>query len=289
MHGEGTPTRVLFRCLLVTLVFAGIEAVAGVFAGSLALVSDAGHMLTDSVGLGLALAAAWVADRQPSHKYTYGLGRMEVVAAVANGLLMCTIVFFIAREALARFDERPHVDGGIAMIVAGIGLLVNVVVARILMSGERTLNTRAALLHVLGDLLGSVAALLSGAVILATDWRPIDPLLSLLICALILVSAFRILREGWRILLEGVPHHLDLQEVGRAMAGAQGVRAVHDLHVWQVSSKEVALSAHVVVTDPAAWEAALEAVRRRLHDEFGIDHVTLQPERPSAPVPLRGV
>jgi cobalt-zinc-cadmium efflux system protein len=139
---------------------------------------------------------------------------------------------------------------------------------------------------VLGDLLGSVAALLSGAVILATDWRPVDPLLSLLICALILVSAFRILREGWRILLEGVPHHLDGQAVGRAMVGVEGVRGVHDLHVWQVSSKSVALSAHVVVVDPAAWEETLDLVRQRLRDEFGIDHVTLQPERPPARVQI---
>ncbi|MHC5011800.1 MAG: cation diffusion facilitator family transporter, partial [Planctomycetota bacterium] len=180
-HERGPPARVLFRCILVTLVFAAVEAVGGFLSGSLALVGDAGHMLGDSVGLGLALLAAWAADQRPTQRYTYGFGRMEVVAAVVNGLLMCAIVLYIVTEAIERFQTRPPVDGGLAMVIAGIGLLVNVVVAKMLLGAERTLNTRAALLHVLGDLLGSVAALVSGAVILATDWRPIDPLLSLVI------------------------------------------------------------------------------------------------------------
>jgi cobalt-zinc-cadmium efflux system protein len=262
--------------------------VGGFVAGSLALVSDAGHMLTDSVGLGLALVAAWVAARSPSHRYTYGLGRVEVVAAVVNGMLMCGVVILIVVEALHRFSARPAVDGGLAMVVAGLGLVVNVVVARTLLGAERTLNTRAALLHVMGDLLGSVAALSAGAVILATDWRPIDPLLSLVICLLIVISALRILKEGVHILLEGVPGHLDLAEVGQSMARVEGVVGVHDLHIWQVASTGAALSAHVVVAEPDAWEEVLLRLHRHVLEEFGITHVTLQPERAPTPVQIEG-
>lgn len=287
MSGHHGPTsfQALRRALVLTLVFAVVEAVAGVMSGSLALVSDAGHMVTDSAGLALALLAAWVAARRPSLRYTYGLGRMEILAAVVNGLLMCGVVVWIVAEALSRLRTPRPVDGGVAMAVAGIGLLVNVVVARTLMAGERSLNVRAALLHVFGDLLGSVAALVSGAVILTTNWTPIDPILSLVICGLILVSAFRVLREGLHILLDGVPTHLATEAVGRAMAGVEGVRSVHDLHIWLVSSKRVALSAHVVLEDPDAWDEVLRRVQARLLEDFGIDHATLQPE--SGPRPIR--
>ena len=286
MHG-GSSTRVLARALLVTLAFAVVEAVAGWWSGSLALVSDAGHMVTDSAGLALALVAAWAAGRRPTLRFTYGFARMEVVAAVLNGLFMCGVVVWIAIEAVARFRTPREVDGLVAMTVAGLGLVVNALVARMLMRGERTLNIRAAFLHVLGDLLGSVAALISGAVILVTGWVPIDAILSVLICALILVSALRVLREGLHILLEGAPLHLATEDVGRAMARVPGVRSVHDLHVWQVGSKGAALSAHVVLEQPDAWESALGQVRERLLEEFGIEHATLQPERAAPLVQVR--
>jgi cobalt-zinc-cadmium efflux system protein len=276
----------LLRCLLLTLGFAGVEAIAGWWSGSLALVSDAGHMVADGAGLGLALLAASVAARAPSKHFTYGLGRVEVVAAVVNALVLVALVVWIVTQAILRLRDPHAVEGWVAVGVAAFGLGVNLVVARLLSHGEQTLNTRAAFLHVLGDMLGSFAAILSGIVILLTGWTTIDPVLSLVICALIVVSAARILLDGLRILLEGVPAHLNLEEIGRTMAAVPGVASVHDLHVWQLSSAEVALSAHVVLEDPNTWESVLTNVRNRTLEAFGIGHVTLQPARRSVPVQI---
>jgi cobalt-zinc-cadmium efflux system protein len=166
------------------------------------------------------------------------------------------------------------------MGVAALGLIVNIIVAWMLSHGEKTLNTRAALLHVLGDLLGSVAALIAGVVIYFTGWTAIDPILSLVICALILFSGFNLLREALHVLMEGVPASLDLPEVGLAMAGAPGVTSVHDLHIWTLSSGTVMLSAHIVIKDMARWQEVLGALKELLHDRYNIEHITLQPESP---------
>jgi cobalt-zinc-cadmium efflux system protein len=263
-----------------------VEAGAGLWAGSLALLGDAGHMAADAAGLGLALAAEGLSSRGPSRRYTFGLKRVEVVAAVANALLLLGAVAWIAVEAVRRLGTTPEVHGGVTAGVAALGCVVNVIVARTLARGGKTLNVRAALLHVLGDLLGSVGALVAGGVVLLTGWTPIDPILSLGICALILVSAARVLRDGGRILLEGVPAHLSVEEVGRALAGVEGVASVHDLHLWQLSSTDTSLSAHVVLEDAGAWEGVLLRCHAVLAERFGIDHATLQPERRPAPVRL---
>ncbi len=287
-HHHGATGRVLWIALAATLGFAVVEAVAGWWSGSLALLGDAGHMFSDSTALGLAALAAWVARRPPSTRHSYGLGRAEVVAALVNALLMLAVVTGIVVHAVERLQSPVPVRGAAVLGVAALGLGVNVVVALLLSRGGGGLNVRAALLHVLGDLLGSVAALLSGAVILYTGWMPIDPLLSLLICAIILFSSLRLLREALHILMEGVPAHITLEEVGRRMAAGDGVREVHDLHVWTLSSGHVALSAHVVVEDLGAWPAVLTGLRVRLEEEFGITHTTLQPEpldRPLRPMP----
>ncbi len=165
------------------------------------------------------------------------------------------------------------------MIVAAIGLVVNVVVAIVLSRGQQTLNVRGAMLHVISDLLGSIAALLSGTVIYFTGWMPIDPILSIFVCILILISSLRLLADALHVLMEGVPTHLDLSEVGRAMARQARVRSVHDLHIWSLSSGVVALSAHVVIDDMRRWDDTLEGLRTLLQKRFGIEHVTLQPER----------
>ncbi len=280
-HAEG---RALWLALTATLGFAGVEAVAGWWSGSLALLGDAGHMLSDTTALGLAALAAWVAQRPPSARHSYGLGRAEVVAALVNALLMLALVTGIVVHAVERLQNPVAVKGGAVLVVAAIGLVVNVVVALVLSRGGGGINVRGALLHVLGDLLGSVAALLSGAVILYTGWTPIDPILSLLICALILVSALRLLREALHILMEGVPAHLELAAVGRAMAAEEGVHSVHDLHVWTLSSGHVALSAHVVIEELAAWPRVLPGLQTLLHERFHIDHATLQPEPWSQPL-----
>lgn len=264
--------------MLLTLGFAVVEAVAGWWSGSLALLGDAAHMVTDTAALGLAAFAAWIMRRPPSARHSYGLGRAEVIVALINGLLMSAIVIGIGWAALERLHAPQPVAGAVVMGVAAAGLLVNVLVARLLLHGEQSLNTRGALLHVLGDLLGSVAALASGAVIYFTGWTPIDPLLSLLICALILYSSLRLLRDTLHVIMEGVPPEIDLAEAGQALAGVPGVRSVHDLHIWTLSSGVVALSAHVVVDDLGGWGEVLGGLRKLLHERYAIDHVTLQPE-----------
>lgn len=267
----------LIWALLLTLGFALVEVIAGFWSGSLALLGDAGHMVTDSASLGLAAVAVWLSRRPPSHRHSYGLGRVETLAALLNVLFMVLVVVAISVAAVRRFLEPVPVSGETVTLVAVVGLCINAGVAWLLMHGEQTMNTRGALLHVLGDLLGSVAALIAGAVILWTGWMPIDPLLSLLICLLVLMSSLGLLREVLRALLEGVPAHLSLEQIGLALAAVPGVRSVHDLHVWTLSSNRVALSAHLVIDALEPWPVILAESRHLLLHQ-GIEHVTLQPE-----------
>jgi cobalt-zinc-cadmium efflux system protein len=286
-HGPQSSRR-LSWALLLTLSFAGVEAVGGWLSGSLALLGDAGHMLTDATSLGLAALAARVAQRPATERHSYGLGRVEVLAALINALFMLGLVAAIAWAAIDRFAHPREVSGGMVMGVAALGLLVNLGAAWLLHGGEG-LNVRGALLHVLGDLLGSVAALVAGGVILTTGWTPIDPLLSLLICVLILFASLNLLRDGVHVLMEGVPGHLSLSEVGEALAAVEGVDSVHDLHIWVPDAGMTALSAHLVVTDIREWETVLARASRMLHDDYGITHSTLQPEPREAtlhPMPL---
>lgn len=277
-HDQGDSTHALLVALALVLSFSIAEAAGAWWSGSLALLGDAAHMVSDAAALGIAALAAWVARKPPSARHSYGLGRAEVMAALGNGLLMVAVVAGIAVVAIERLHAPRPVAGGAVLIIAGLGLGVNVLVAVVLSRSHRDLNTRAALLHVMGDLLGSVAALLSGAVIYFTGWTPIDPLLSLFIGALILYSSLRLLLEALQILMEAVPPHLNLGTVGTAVAGVDGIASVHDLHIWTLSSGSVALSAHVVLTDLSRWEEILQATRRLLAEKYGIDHVTLQPE-----------
>lgn len=275
-HDEGgTP---LFKALFFTLAFAVVEAVAGVWSGSLALLSDAGHMVTDSLALGLAALAAWLARKPPSSRHTYGLVRLEVLAALVNSLAMLALIAYIVMEALHRLAEPRPVMGGAVMVVAAIGLGVNMVVAWMLHQGGDNLNTRAAFLHVLGDMLGSVAALVAGAVIWYTGYTPIDPILSMVVALLILISAARLLWESLHVLLEAVPAHINIETVAQDMADIPGVHRVHDLHVWTLSSGQIALSAHMELGSFEDWNRILRATRQRLDERHGIRHVTLQPE-----------
>lgn len=264
--------------LALTLGFAFVEAISGWISNSLTLLGDAGHMFTDASALALAAFAAWLAKRPPSHRHSFGLVRAEIIAALINSVAMIVIVIGIIIAAIERLQQPRAVSSGTVMAVAFIGLLVNLTVIWFLHNGEQTLNTRAALLHVMGDLLGSVAALISGIVIYYTGWFTIDPLLSLFVCALILVSSLRLLREALHVIMEGVPFDLDLPEVGKAMTNITGVESVHDLHIWSVSSGTIALSAHVVMRDASHWQAVLAQLQTTLHDRFGIHHTTIQPE-----------
>ncbi|MDP2028012.1 MAG: cation diffusion facilitator family transporter [Thiobacillus sp.] len=276
--GHAGNSNGLLIALLLTLGFAVVEVMAGYWSGSLALLSDAAHMVTDASSLGLAAAAARLARRPPSMQHSYGLVRAEVLAALLNSLAMLVLIGFIVYEAIQRFSAPHPIAGGTVVSVAAIGLIVNLVVAWTLHRGEQTLNSRAALLHVLGDALGSVAAITAGIVILTTGWTPIDPLLSLFVALLISVSAVRLLREVVHVLMEGVPLHIELDRVGRDLAGLNGVLRVHDLHVWTLSTGTLALSAHLEIRNLAEWPAILAAARQTLESRHGIRHVTLQPE-----------
>jgi cobalt-zinc-cadmium efflux system protein len=277
-HHHTGQGRTLVIALLLTLSFAGVETVAGWWSGSLALLSDAAHMFTDSSALGLAAGAVWLARRPPSTRHSYGLVRAEVLAALFNSLLMLVLIGTIVHEAIDRFDTPRDIKGSAVIGVAVIGLVVNLVVAWVLSRGEHTLNSRAALLHVLGDALGSVAAITAGIVIVTTGWSPIDPLLSLLVSALILVSALRLLREVVHVLMEGVPPQVQLEIIGRDLAALPGVIRVHDLHVWTLSSSTIALSAHLEIRALDAWPGILAAAQDAMAAHHGIHHLTLQPE-----------
>jgi cobalt-zinc-cadmium efflux system protein len=272
--------RALAAALALTAGYAIVEAVGGWLAGSLALLSDAGHMATDAAALGLAHFAQWIARRPPSPRASYGYARAEVLAAFVNALALLLLVGFIVFEAIQRIVTPAPVAGGTVLGIASVGLLVNLVTAWVLARASSSAGARSALLHVLSDALGSVAAIVAGAVILATGWTPIDPLLSLLTAVLILRATWRLLVQTTGVLMEGVPAHLDYREIGGALTAIAGVNGVHDLHVWLMSTREAALSAHVTIDSGDAWPPILEAARRMLAERFHIDHVTLQPSWP---------
>ncbi|MDX1570933.1 MAG: cation diffusion facilitator family transporter [Xanthomonadales bacterium] len=277
-HGTSSSQKTLLGALLFTIAFAAVEAVAGWWAGSLALLSDAVHMLTDSAALGIGAIAAWLSTRPPSARHSYGLKRAEVLGALFNAVFMVGLVVAIVFAAVGRLQDPTPVKGVAVMVVAAIGLVVNLVVAWVLHRGEQTLNVRGALLHVIGDLLGSVGALAAGIVIWTTGWMPIDPLLSLVIALLILASSLRLLRDVVHVLMEGVPRHLQMEEIGASLAEIEGVGEVHDLHIWTLGSRHPALSAHLVIDRIERWPAILAVAQEMLKRRFEIHHPTLQAE-----------
>ncbi|MCE5388134.1 MAG: cation diffusion facilitator family transporter [Acidithiobacillus sp.] len=283
-HHHPSSGASLLWSLLLILGYGMVEAGAGFFAHSMALLGDAGHMLVDAVALGLAYLATRLARRGPSLAHSYGLGRMEVLAALINVFLTLGIVLAISIEAIQRLLHPVTVDGPVVIVVAGLGLGLNLAVAGMLLRDAHTLNQRAALLHVLGDLFGSLAAVVAGVVVTVTAWNPIDPILSLLISALILWSGLRLLREAVHELLEGTPRHLRLAEVGQRMAQLPAVRSVHDLHIWRIGSERVALTAHLQISRLQDWPQILATEQQLLAQEFGITHVTLQPELQEFPL-----
>jgi cobalt-zinc-cadmium efflux system protein len=273
---EGSK-RALKIVLVLTSAFLVAEVVGGLIAGSLALLADAGHMLSDSFSLGVALFAAWLAGRPGGPSRTFGFRRAEILAALFNGVTLVAISIWIFIEAGMRFSDPPEVEAGLMLAVAVGGLLVNLVAARILYghAGE-SLNVSAALRHVLADLLGSVGVIVAALIILATGWEYADPAVSVAIGILILVSSWTILRDSVRILLEASPPGMEVDEVGRAMAAATGVRQVHDLHVWTITSGFPALSAHVLVDRETDCHATRRELEVMLKERFGLDHTTLQ-------------
>jgi len=271
--------RRLLLAFAITLVVMVVELVGSSLSGSLALLADAGHMLADAAALAVALFAAWIAQRPATAQRSFGFMRLEVFAALVNGAVLIVIAIGIAVEAWRRLHAPPAVNGALLIGVAAVGLLANVAAVAILHRGhEHSLNQRGAYLHVMGDLLGSIGALAAGAIVLAFGWTPADPLISVLIGALILVSAWRLVKESTDVLLEATPRHIALSDVHERIASVPGVDSVHDLHLWTVTSGVVAMSGHLVVKNPTDNQPVLQEVQGRMR-ALGIQHVTVQVER----------
>ncbi len=274
--------RALTWALVLTIVIAVAEVVGGLLARSLALLADAGHMVTDAGALGLSLFALMMARRPPTAEKSFGYYRLEILAALLNGTLLIGLTVWIVAEAVGRLHSPLAIRPGLMLAVAALGLAANLVAVSMLhRAKDENLNTRSAYLHILGDTLGSVGAIAAAGVILLTGWLPADPLISVAIAALILVSAVRLVWESVDILLEAAPGHVSLPDLQTAIAGVSGVTGVHDLHVWTVSNGIVAMSGHATVPDPRQQQAALEEICRRVRT-FGIQHVTIQTETAAA-------
>jgi len=269
-------TRALAIALVLVLGFSAVELGAALASGSLALLADAGHMLSDGLALGLALFAAWLARRPATPERSFGWRRAEILAALANGVVLVALGLWILLEAVRRLDDPPEVAGGWVLAAGLVGLGVNLVAARLLHAAGGGLNVRAALMHVLADLASSVGVVVAAVVLLTTGWAGADPLAGLLIGVLVLVSTFGILRESVAILLEGVPAGIDPRAVGAALAAAPGVVGVHDLHIWTITSGFPALSAHVLVEPRADCHAIRRGLETLLRERYDLTHTTLQ-------------
>ena len=256
-----------------------VEAVGGWLTNSLALIADAGHMLTDVAALGLSLAAIWFGSRPATAKKTFGYYRLEILAAFINGIALALLSIFVIYEAIVRWQSPPAIDGFQLTIIAAGGLLVNIIAAKLLHHGHKhDLNMRGAWLHVMGDLLGSVTAIIAGILISTAGYLWADPLCSILISLIIIFGAWRLIMESVNVLLEGTPTHISLSAVETTILETEGVSGVHDLHVWTISSGIEALSAHISHNDSIVHSDLLVKVRERLHANFGIEHLTIQME-----------
>jgi cobalt-zinc-cadmium efflux system protein len=277
-HAEPSSSRALVIAVALTGGYALVEFVGGLWSGSLALLADSGHLATDAAALLFSLAANRVAQRPVSERHSFGLARAEVIAAFVNSLALLAVVAWLVIEGIDRIRQPVRVNGVAVLLIAAAGLTVNLSVAWVLSRHRANLNMRAALLHVLGDLLGSVAALVAGAVIILTGYTVVDPLLSMLVSGLILRSVLGVLKESTLVLLDSVPTGVEFREVGEALARIDGVRSIHDLHIWSMVPGRNAVSAHVLIDRIERWPRILLEARTVLARDFGIDHVTLQPE-----------
>ncbi|MBK4768786.1 MAG: CDF family zinc transporter ZitB [Pantoea sp. Morm] len=277
-HG-GNRTR-LAAAFGVTALFMVAEVIGGLVSGSLALLADAGHMLTDAAALLMALLAVQFARRKPNARHTFGLLRLTTLAAFVNAIALLVITVLIVWEALRRFYQPEPIEGGLMLGIAIAGLLANLLSFWLLHRGseEKNLNVRAAALHVLGDLLGSVGAIVAAVIIMLTGWTPIDPILSLLVALLVVRSGWALLRESLHELLEGAPTHIDVGKLARALTRhIDEVRNVHHVHVWQVGEKPV-LTLHVQVIPPYDHDGLLRRIHQYLHQHYQIAHATVQME-----------
>jgi cobalt-zinc-cadmium efflux system protein len=269
----------LTAALLLTLVYMIVEAIGGWLSNSLALVADAGHMLTDVAALGLTLAAIWFASRPATHKKTFGFYRLEILAAFVNGLALALLSIWVIYEAVLRWRSPPSINGSTLTFIAIGGLVINIIAALLLRSrSQNDLNMHSAWLHVMSDLVGSAMAIAAGILISLRGWMWADPLCSILISLIIVAGAVRLVLESVNILLEGTPAHIDLSDVEKVISQVAGVEGVHDLHVWTISSGMEALSAHISHNESVGHSELLAEIRERIHTMFAIDHLTIQME-----------
>ncbi len=287
-HGIGTRAervkdrKRLMAAVSFTSVIAIAEGVGGYLTNSLALLSDAGHMLTDVSAIALALLALWFAAKPANVKKTYGYYRLEILSALLNGVVLLGITVYIVWEAVERFRNPQPVDVGPMLVVAAIGLVANLVALSVLHKSH-SMTVRGAFLHVVGDTLSSVGVIVAGGIMWWTGWMTIDPLISVMISVVIVIGAWRLVRDAVDVLLEATPAHVDMGALRQLMREIPGVSDVHDLHVWTISSGIYALSAHLVVEDPMVCnnDEILSAVKHELFDRYGIDHTTIQIESAS--------
>ena len=281
-HSHGANKKALLISFIIITVYMLVEAAGGFLTNSLALLSDAGHMLSDSVSLGVGLLAFTLGEKAANYSKTYGYKRFEILAAVFNGVTLLIISLFILVEAYKRFREPAEIATGGMLIIASVGLAVNIIVAWVLMRGdtEENLNLRAAFLHVLGDLLGSVGAVAAALAIIFFGWSWADPAASIIVAVLVLISGWRVTKDAVHVLMEGTPANVDMAEIIETLRDVRGIESIHDLHIWSITSGQNALSCHAVVNKEITFTESQELLQIIEHEmeHKGIGHVTVQME-----------
>lgn len=264
--------------MALTAIFAIIEFAGGYLTHSLALVSDAFHMITDSSAIFMALIMSHISTKPADNNHSYGHGRADILGAFINSIFMLGIIVFLIYESIHKFFNPNDVNSLPMIIIAIIGLIINVISAKILHAHQDNLNSKAAFLHVMGDLLSSVATIFAGILIYYTKWNFLDPLLSLVIAVILIPSTFNIIKQSTHILMEGVPKTVNFNEVGNTISALPGVVSIHDLHIWVMNSDHTSLSAHIIILNTLDWETVLHSIQNLLSEKYNIHHVTLQPE-----------
>lgn len=280
-HSHTSNKKALFSAFILIAAFMIVEVIGGLLTNSLALLSDAGHMLSDAAALGLSFFAIKLGEKQASLEKTYGFKRFEIIAAALNGLTLIIIALFICYEAFGRFFDPPEIQSTGMLVISTIGLLVNILAAWILMRGDKdeNLNVRSAFLHVLGDMLGSVGAIAAALLIMFFGWGIADPIASVIVAVLILISGYRVTKDSFHILMEGAPAQIEMNEVKQALGTIPLVKEVHDLHIWTITSGYPVLSCHITISDEATHDEILAQSQKILHDQFHIEHSTIQVEK----------
>lgn len=279
-HDHSDYNRAFAIGVALNVGFIIIETVFGLLAGSLALLADAGHNLSDVLGLLLAWGASYMVKRRPTERHTYGWRKSSILAALMNSIILMVAIGAIAWEAIRRFDNPAPVGGQTIIIVAAIGVVINTITALLFVTGRKhDLNIRGAFLHMAADAGVSAGVVVAGLVILASGWMWVDPLVSLVIAVIILIGTWGLMRDALNLALDAVPKGIDPEAVSDYLAGLPGVESVHDLHIWAMSTTETALTAHLVKPDSKDDDGLIEKASKELHDRFGIEHITLQWER----------